>query len=60
MSRYVDEDKRFIKQFMNIKVARICEDLKINKSNIYSGRASDRNYSEIRDEIDRRLDKLYE
>lgn len=60
VNSYIENDKKFIKNFMKIKVSKICDDLKINRGNIYSGKASDRNYEELREEIDRRLDKLYE
>ena len=56
----VEKDKIFIKKFMDITVRKICIDLGINPSNISSGKASDKQYELLREEIDRRLDSLYE
>lgn len=56
----LEKDKIFIRKFMDIKVCKICVDLGINPSNISSGKASEKQYELLREEIDRRLDSLYE
>lgn len=45
----------YIKQFQKISMTNICNDLKINISNIYNGTASEKKYKKIYEEIQRRL-----
>lgn len=53
------EDLEFINKFSKIKVASICQKLKINRSNVYNGRTTDENLKKVRREIESELAKLY-
>lgn len=53
-----EKDLQFIKDFSKIRVLDICNDLKINKSNIWNGRASEKNIKLVKDEIIRRVEEL--
>lgn len=49
----------FIKEFNKIKVSSICERLKINRSNISNGNASDENMKKVKLEITKELLELF-
>lgn len=53
------EDLEFINKFSKIKVASICQKLKINRSNVYNGRTTDENLKKVRREIESEIAKLY-
>ena len=53
------EDLEFINKFSKIKVASICNKLKINRSNVYNGRTTNENLKKIRREIESEYAKLY-
>lgn len=53
------EDLEFINKFSKIKVASICQKLKINRSNVYNGRTTDENLKKVRREIESEFAKLY-
>lgn len=53
------EDLEFINKFSKIKVASICQKLKINRSNVYNGRTTDENLKRVRSEIESEIAKLY-
>lgn len=53
-----EKDLYFIKEFSNIKVSEICNDLKIDRSNIYRGIASAKTMALVREEIMNKYDKL--
>lgn len=48
----------FIKAFSKISIAQICKDLKVNKSNVWSGNASEDSIKKVREEIERRYEEL--
>lgn len=52
-------DLEFINKFSKIKVASICQKLKINRSNVYNGRTTDENLKKVRREIESEIAKLY-
>lgn len=52
-------DLEFINKFSKIKVASICQKLKINRSNVYNGRTTDENLKRVRCEIESEIAKLY-
>lgn len=52
-------DLEFINKFSKIKVASICQKLKINRSNVYNGRTTDENLKKVRREIESEFAKLY-
>lgn len=53
------EDLEFINKFSKIKVASICQKLKINRSNVYNGRTTNENLKKVRREIESEFAKLY-
>ena len=53
------DDLEFIQKFSKIKVANICEKLKISRSNVYNGRTSKENLHRIRKTIESEFAKLY-
>lgn len=53
-----DKDLKFIKGFSKITIAGICKDLKIDKSNIWSGRGTAENISKVKNEIKKRIESL--
>lgn len=55
-----EKDLKYIKGFAKINISQICKDLKINRSNLLNGRASDKNTELIKNEIEKRIDELYE
>lgn len=53
------KDLEFIKNFSNIKVSKICEELKISRGNLYTARTSKENIKKVRNEIEKRYNNLY-
>lgn len=53
-----EQDLKYIKEFSKINVSSICEELKINKSNLWSGRASAKNIETVKNKIKEQLEKL--
>ena len=53
-----NEELKWIKAFSKITIANVCKDLKIDKSNLWAGRASDTNISKVKNEIQKRLREL--
>lgn len=51
-------DLDFIKQFSKIRVSLICQKLKIQSNNVYTGKAKKENISKVKDEIYKELTKL--
>lgn len=49
---------RFIKDFSKIHISNICKELKINRSNVLNGTASEETIKLLYDEINKRLDLL--
>lgn len=55
-----EEVLKYIKQFTGISIKNICSDLKVDYSNVISGRASERVLKKVKKEIERRLELLKE
>lgn len=53
-----NKDLEFIKGFAKINIKSICEDLKIDKSNLWAGKASGRNILKVKNEIVKRYNEL--
>ena len=53
------EDLEYIKKFIKISVHSICKKLKIDKSNLYSGKTTTINVKKVRQEIESEIAKLY-
>ena len=53
------EDLEYIKKFIKISVTSICKKLKIDKSNLYSGKTTNINIKKVRQEIESEIAKLY-
>ena len=53
------EDLEYIKKFIKISVPGICKKLKIDKSNLYSGKTTSINIKKVRQEIESEIAKLY-
>ena len=53
------KDFNFIKNFSKIKVSRICKDLKINKQNVFSNKASRETIGKVKNQIDVEIKELY-
>jgi len=58
MSVNKERDLKFIKDFSKIKIATICKDLGINKSNVWAGNASEEAIRQVRKELIRRIKEL--
>lgn len=56
----MDKEKNieYIKHFSNISVKKICEELKVNRSNILNGTASAETIKKVKDELERRIKEL--
>ena len=48
-------DYEFIKGFQNIKLSKICRELKVNQSNVTNGTSNDKTMREIKERIIREL-----
>ena len=55
-----EKDYKFIKDFTKITIAGICKKLSIDKSNVSNNKASKAKMHEVRSELDKRIQKLYE
>ena len=53
-----EKDLKFIKDFAKITVAGVCKDLKIDKSNLWAGKATAQNTEKVKIEIQRRIKDL--
>ena len=53
------EDLEYIKKFIKISVPIICKKLKIDKSNLYTGKTTSLNIKKVRQEIESEIAKLY-
>lgn len=51
-------DLKWIKEFSKITVVSVCKELKIDKSNLWSGKASTENTARVKEEIEKRLKAL--
>ena len=54
----MNKDLEWIKKFAKITVAGVCSDLKIDKSNLWCGKASEFKIAEVKKEIQKRLKEL--
>jgi hypothetical protein len=50
-----EKDLKYIKDFSKITVAGVCKDLKIDKSNLWSGKANALAVEKVKLEIQRRI-----
>lgn len=55
----MNEDLIFIKKFQKIKLSKICDNLKISRTNLYTGRMRDDKIKLVRLTIEEELLKLY-
>lgn len=53
-----EQDLRYIKGFSKINVASICNELHIDKSNLWAGRASAKNVEAVKEKIEEKLKEL--
>lgn len=53
------EEYKYIRAFSKISIASICRNLKINRSNIMSGKSKKENYKLVKKEIEKEIAKLY-
>lgn len=53
-----EKDLKYIKDFAKITVAGICNDLKIDKSNLWAGKATAENIEKVKLEIKKRIKDL--
>ena len=53
------EEYNYIRGFSKISIANICRNLKINRSNIMSGKTKKENYKLVKKEIEKEIAKLY-
>ena len=51
-------DLKYIKDFSKITIATICQDLGIDKSNLWRGNASEEAIKKVREELERRINEL--
>lgn len=58
MSVNKEIDLKYIKDFGKIKIATICKELGIDKSNLWRGNASEEAVKKVREEIEKRLAEL--
>lgn len=52
-------DQEFIKEFVEISIANICRELKIDRANISSGSASRQNFKKVRKELVNQILNLF-
>ena len=55
----MNKDLVFIKNFQKIKLSKICDKLKISRTNLYTGRMKDNKIKLVRLNIEAELLKLY-
>lgn len=53
-----EKDLKYIKDFSKITVAGICKELKIDKSNLWAGKATAQNVEKVKLEIQKRIKDL--
>lgn len=53
-----ENDLKYIKGFSKISVASICDELHIDKSNVWTGKASSKNIEAVRNKIEEKLEEL--
>lgn len=58
MSVNKEKDLQFIKDFSKIKIAIICKELGVNKSNVWAGNASPEAIKKVREELEKRIEEL--
>lgn len=59
-SNYKEKCYKFITEFSSIKMTDICKSLGIHRTNILSGNASLDKMIQVKDEISKRIIKIYE
>ena len=55
-----ERDLNFIKDFFKITITGICDDLKVGKGNLYSGKTSSKVVAGVKDELLKRLNAVLE
>lgn len=58
-SRKENNDYNFIKKFSKITITKICNEEKIDTSNVLNGRTSEKNLSKVKNRLDVEIKKLY-
>ena len=58
MSVNKERNLKFIKDFSKIKVAAICKELNIDKSNLWRGNASEEAVKKVKEELKKRIKEL--
>ena len=53
------EDLEYIKKFSKITMKSICEKAKVDKANVFSGKASKKNINKVKRQIESEVAKLY-
>lgn len=53
------ESKDFINNYRKIKLKHICRKIKVNYSNILNGRASEKCFDKVKNELDKEIINLY-
>ncbi len=53
-----DKYLKYIRQFSQINISKLCKELKIDRQNILNGKASEETTKKLYDELISRLDKL--
>lgn len=54
-----NEDYKFIRSFVDIKINKICKDNKIDSANVLNGKASDENIKKVKNILDYNIKKIY-
>lgn len=58
MSVNKERDLKFIKDFSKIKIAAICKELKVDRSNLWRGNASEEAVKKVKEEIKKKFKEL--
>lgn len=53
------KEYKYVRGFSSISISGICRKLKINRSNIMSGRSKNEKYVLVKEEIEKEIAKLY-
>lgn len=53
-----EQDLKFIKNFSKINIASICDELHVDKSNLWAGRASAKNTEAVKNKIIEKMEEL--
>ena len=53
------KDLEYIKKFSKISITKVCKELGINRGNLLSGRTTPENIKKVRDELERKVSKIY-